>query len=157
MTLLPRTIGTLVVFAFSNISTAAVLCKTTDDTLKVRDICKKHEIRLDPAMLGLQGPPGPRGLQGIQGPPGAPRAMSAIIRSVTVSVQNGEVAQIRKVDCLPGEIAVGGAQIWNVAPSTDLPLHVGTTWSWGVLTTDITNADIFTPLTIYAVCLSLQP
>ena len=49
---------------------ALVLCKTSDDTLKVRDVCKKGEKRLDPVALGLQGPPGPIGPKGPSGPSG---------------------------------------------------------------------------------------
>jgi hypothetical protein len=50
---------------------AAVLCKTRDGTLKVRDACKRKETRLDPAVLGLLTP-GPKGDAGPQGDPGAP-------------------------------------------------------------------------------------
>jgi collagen triple helix repeat protein len=36
----------------------------------VREECKKNETQVDPAAVGLQGPPGPKGDPGPQGPPG---------------------------------------------------------------------------------------
>lgn len=54
----------------TNASTA-ILCKTSDDTLKVRDTCKANETRVDPVTLGLQGPPGPTGPSGPQGMAGS--------------------------------------------------------------------------------------
>jgi|SRR3954465_5512164 len=149
--------------AGASISTAAVLCKTSDDTLKVRDTaCKNREIRIDPASLGLQGPPGPRGFRGPQGPAGPLPRMNAVIRSSQIFVQNGEGSQIRRVDCLPGEVAIGGGHIWNILalPTGDLPLSDGVTSSWGVLTSNLENippATLSYLLTIYAVCVSLVP
>jgi hypothetical protein len=34
---------------------AVVLCAKRNGTLKIRDACRAHEMRLDPAALGLQG------------------------------------------------------------------------------------------------------
>src|SRR5262245_53387147 len=53
-------------------ATALVLCRAPDDSLKVRDSCKRRERRVDPAALGLQGPPGPTGPGGLIGPVGPP-------------------------------------------------------------------------------------
>jgi hypothetical protein len=52
-------------------TSAAVLCKTPSESVKVRDICKPREVQLDPTALGLQGPTGPQGPKGDQGDPGA--------------------------------------------------------------------------------------
>jgi hypothetical protein len=70
---------------------AVVLCakarkdSTFNSSVKIRGVCKASEVPLDPAMLGLQGPPGiagapgpagpiglpgPKGDPGVQGPPG---------------------------------------------------------------------------------------
>lgn len=60
---------------------ALVLCRTSDDTLKVRDACRKGEKLIDPAALRLQGPPGPQGLQGprgFKGPVGADGPRGAV-------------------------------------------------------------------------------
>lgn len=47
-------------------ASATVLCARRSGTLVIRDVCRKTETLVDPAALGLQGPPGP------PGPPGDP-------------------------------------------------------------------------------------
>src|SRR5262249_11842190 len=55
---------------------AVVLCArprgdgTFNTSVKLRESCKAGETTLDPATLGLQGPPGPTGPTGGQGAPG---------------------------------------------------------------------------------------
>ena len=49
---------------------AAVLCQKKNGTLAARGECKKNETQVDPAALGLQGPPGPKGDKGTPGAPG---------------------------------------------------------------------------------------
>ena len=49
---------------------AAVLCQKKNGALFARDECKQKETQVDPATLGLQGPPGPKGDKGDPGPPG---------------------------------------------------------------------------------------
>src|SRR4051794_5571165 len=102
----------------ASIATSAVLCKAADDALKIRDTaCRNREVRIDPASLGLQGPPGPqgpRGFRGLQGPPGPLPRLKAVIRTAIHLVPTGEGPQVRGVDCLPGEIAVGGGHVWNL-------------------------------------------
>jgi hypothetical protein len=51
-------------------ASALVLCKTSDDTLKVRATCKASETLVDPVAAGLRGPAGPIGPQGPAGPAG---------------------------------------------------------------------------------------
>jgi hypothetical protein len=145
----------------TKIATSAILCKTTDSTLKLRDtVCQKKEIRIDPASLGLQGPQGPpgpqgaRGVQGIQGSPGPLPKMTAVIRSASTVFTIGG---LYRVDCLPGEIAVGGGIGPNWAPSHDMPLFNGEIWSWGIdAPSSLPSAPPFT-LAIHVVCVSLQP
>src|SRR5713226_3086614 len=54
-----------VVFGLSVLSEAAVLCArarsdgTFSTSLKIREACRPSETQLNPAALGLQGPPGP--------------------------------------------------------------------------------------------------
>lgn len=57
---------------------AAVLCArrradgTFNSAVTIRETCTSKESALDPAALGLQGPPGPQGPEGPQGPAGPP-------------------------------------------------------------------------------------
>jgi hypothetical protein len=46
---------------------AEVLCQSKRGALSVRTACKKKETLVDPAALGLQGPPGPPGPAGTAG------------------------------------------------------------------------------------------
>ena len=52
----------------------AVLCtgRTGTGTLRVRELCHPRETQVDPADLGLQGPPGDPGDPGEPGPQGDP-------------------------------------------------------------------------------------
>ena len=164
-------VGALVVLALGivKIANGAILCKTNDGTLKVRDTaCQKHEVRIDPTSLGLQGPPGPqgpRGPQGIQGAPGSPGGvpkLNAVIRSVTLNVQPEQGVQTLKVDCLPGEVAMGGSYVWaNVIPPPTLhPAFDGIIWSWAVLVPNLSQPlpdFTFAPITVYTVCVSTEP
>src|ERR1700688_1711198 len=185
-----KALGALMALALGgvNVATGAILCKAGDGTLKVRDTkCQKHETLVDPVALGLQGPPGVRGPTGRAAPkrnqgakgdkgdkgdqgakgdkghtghPGSPRALKAVIRTTTIDPAPNEGAQVRPLNCGPGEIAVGGSYIWKILPSGDLPQFDGTTWSWGVFTPNIDpppDGSPIYPITIYVVCLSLQP
>jgi collagen triple helix repeat protein len=49
---------------------AAVLCQKNSGVLAVREECKNKETQVDPAAVGLQGPPGPPGPKGDKGDPG---------------------------------------------------------------------------------------
>jgi len=102
-----------------NIATSAILCKTSDGTLKVRDIkCQKREVLINPASLGLQGPSGPQGvpgsqgLQGLQGPPGIPglpgptQKLHVEIRTNTFPFDYNQGVQTFKASCLPGEVII---------------------------------------------------
>jgi len=57
-------------------SWAVVLCAKTrkdgtfNSTVRIRETCRKKETQLDPAALGLQGPPGQDGAPGENGAPG---------------------------------------------------------------------------------------
>ncbi|HZP43038.1 MAG TPA: collagen-like protein, partial [Candidatus Binatia bacterium] len=52
---------------------AALLCEKKSGAIFVRPSgCKKKETAIDPAALGLQGPPGAKGDVGAPGTPGAP-------------------------------------------------------------------------------------
>jgi hypothetical protein len=186
-----QAVGALMVLVLGGVNdaTGAILCKASDGTLKVRDArCQRHETLVDPVALGLQGPPGvpgprgpagPKGNQGEKGDkgamgdqgakgdkgdkgdPGSPRALNAVIRTTTITPAPNEGAQVRPLNCDPGEIAVGGSYIWDVLPSGDLPQLNGTTWSWGVFTPNLDppppDGAPIQPITIYVVCLSLQP
>ena len=75
--------GVLLV-GISSQASAAVLCapKSGEGTVRVREACKKNEVQLDPATLGLQGPPGPPGPKGDKGNPGeqGPAGPGAVVR-----------------------------------------------------------------------------
>lgn len=64
---------------------AAVLCArphadgTFNTSVKIREACRPSEAQLDPAALGLQGPPGPLGPAGAEGPTG-PAGPAATLR-----------------------------------------------------------------------------
>jgi len=64
---------------------ADVLCKKKSAVLTVRAACKGKETRVDPAALGLVGPPGPKGDSG-------PGALWALVGSDgTVIAQSGGI------------------------------------------------------------------
>ena len=72
-------LATLSIFLFTTNADAWVLCakkdKRTDSyregtTVKLRNICRKSEVVVDPAEIGLQGPKGDTGDQGPAGPKG---------------------------------------------------------------------------------------
>ncbi len=65
-----RWIGMVACVATAASASAAVLCKARNATVKVRDLCKLTEMRLDPTALGLQGPVGLQGVKGDRGDPG---------------------------------------------------------------------------------------
>ena len=60
----------LVIAAAPASADALVLCAARDGSVKARGACKPHETRIDPAAIGVQGPPGPRRPQGERGPSG---------------------------------------------------------------------------------------
>lgn len=171
-----RAIAIFVAFSLflANIASALVLCKASDGSLKLRDIkCQKREVLINPALLGLLGPPGPQGPQGdkgdpgpqgpqgVQGVPGPLPKVNAVIRSVTLSVQPEQGVQTVKVDCLPGESALGGSYVWEdvLIGSTLHPVFDGTVWSWEVVIPNLArpNPDhTFAPLIVYAICVTLQ-
>ncbi|MDC0292656.1 collagen-like protein [Candidatus Binatia bacterium] len=72
-------LAVLSIFFFTTTADAWVLCakkdKRTDSyregtTVKLRNLCRKSEVVVDPTEIGLQGPEGPQGIQGPQGDPG---------------------------------------------------------------------------------------
>ena len=60
----------LIVTAMPAMVEAAVLCANPSGSIFVRTACKSGETALDPATLGLVGPPGPAGPRGEAGPAG---------------------------------------------------------------------------------------
>lgn len=83
-------VASLLALGYVEVATATSLCSATDGTLKVRDVCQKSEVRIEPASLGLQGtpgaqgatgPPGPRGPMGVPGPPSTTPLLTGIIQN----------------------------------------------------------------------------
>jgi hypothetical protein len=172
-----RILGAFVLLALGWMDAAqgAILCKAKDGTLKVRDTanCPRHETRIDPASLGLQGPPGPPGPQGPQGPqgaqgvPGPTAKLHAEIRTSTFPLNYNQGAQTFKASCLPGEliIGVGGTSsvgLFDTTKTASLYDFDGSVWSLTEYWPNIPfpNVDPLPPLgpvEIDLVCLSLQP
>lgn len=155
---------------------ATILCKAKDGTLKARDTanCPKHETRVDPVALGLQGPPGPRGLRGPQGPqgaqglPGPIAKLHAEIRKSTFPIDYTQVGgHTFKASCLPGEVALGVSGTFSVGLLDTTRLAAvydfdGSVWSVTEYWPDIPTPNIYPhppldPVEIDLVCLSLQP
>lgn len=74
---------TVVVTTMSSTAFALVVCSSVNratgqpregGSLRLRTTCKSTEVQVDPATVGLQGPPGPQGPTGEQGSPGVPGA-----------------------------------------------------------------------------------
>lgn len=76
-------LAVLMVGAWSRVD-AAVLCtpKSGQGSVSVRTECKKNEVQLDPAALGLQGPVGAQGQKGDKGDAGlqGPAGPGAVVR-----------------------------------------------------------------------------
>lgn len=160
-------VGAFVLLALSEINAAngTILCKANDGTLKVRDtVCQKHEVRIDPASLGLQGPTGPQGPRGLQGPQGIPGPLPKFhieIRSETFPLGFDQGDQTFKVSCLPGEIIAGMFGTLNSDARYDFD---GNVWSWAGIWFNIPTPHLppgipiptLSPIEINLVCLSLQ-
>lgn len=81
---------------------ASVLCQKKNGALLVREACKTGQTQVDPATLGLQGPPGPKGNQGIPGPQGPPGpkgdkgnpGQPGVSRGIVVKDANGKFVGI---------------------------------------------------------------
>jgi hypothetical protein len=82
---------TALVLLIATAADAAVLCAkprkdgTFSTSVKIREGCKTAEVQLDPAALGLQGPPGPQGPQGIQGESGVCECTTTTTTSTTTT------------------------------------------------------------------------
>lgn len=167
----------LLALGWTGAAGGAILCKTNDGTVKVRDaVCLKHETRLDPASLGLQGPPGPQGPRGRQGAPGPQGAqgipgpiggkLQAVIRTKTFPINYDQGRQTLQASCLPGEIIIGAAAfsvgasgVNGIGSSYDFD---GTVWSFSEIWPNIPGPnvepiDFPDPAEIDLVCFSLQP
>ena len=162
----------LLAFGWIDAAQATILCKTKDGTLKARDTanCPKHETRVDPAALGLQGPPGPQGppgLQGIQGLPGPLAALHTEVRTSTFPILYNQPAQTLKASCLPGEVIIGafGTDSVGLRKTTSTGSHydfAGNVWSfledWPTVPLPNTYpAPSLEPVDIDLICLSVQP
>jgi hypothetical protein len=174
-----RIVGAVLLLACCQVVAArgAILCKTKDGTVKLRDtVCLKHETRVDPVSLGLQGPPGPRGAQGpqgtqgIQGPPGPAGRFHVEIRSNTFPVGFDQGPRTYKAGCLPGEVIVGvfgthtsDGLIWATYRTDSRYEFDGSVWSYAEDWPNVPLPGIGVPppppdpLEINLVCLSLQP
>ena len=100
---------TWAVFAVAVQAHAAILCSGQNGLLRVRDVCKPRETRVDPVGLGLQGPPGPPGPTGAQGDKGVPGppGPGAVVRDANGAFV-GTVDDIYPV-FVPGNIYFRGA------------------------------------------------
>lgn len=146
----------------------AILCKIKDGTVKVRDtVCFKHETQIDPAALGLQGPPGPpgprgaqgpQGTQGVQGIPGPIAKLHAELRANTFPVDFSQGIQTFKASCLPGEVIIGASSSgpFSAASASSNYEFDGSAWSFVETWPNVTAAAPQT-VEIDLVCLSLQP
>jgi hypothetical protein len=100
--------------------------------------------------MGPQGIPGP---QGPAGPPGTGGALTAKVRSKTVSVPVGAAEASAVSACASGEFATGGGlrmfdTTWSVTGS--YPFFDGTKWVWAasVALPDGASGSFI----VYAVC-----
>jgi hypothetical protein len=154
----------------------AILCKAKDGTVKVRDTanCPRHESRIDPASLGLQGPAGPpgpkgpQGPQGIQGIPGPAAKLHPVLRTTLFPIDYDQGEQRLKASCLLGEIIIGTSGAYTLGTSgraSDGGSRYdfnGNVWSFSELWPDIPGPNV-EPLgppdspEIDLVCLSLLP
>lgn len=155
----------------------AILCKTNDGTVKLRAaVCLKHETQLDPASLGLQGPPGPQGPvgrqgapgpQGIPGLPGPVPKLQVEIRTSTFPITYNTGPQTFKASCMPGEIIIGVAgtasiEFFGLGRTAVHYNFDGSVWSLSEDWPDVPPLDIdplppLDPIEIDLACLSLQP
>src|SRR5438094_2219857 len=88
---------------------ADVLCIRRSGAVVVRTpACRRKEVRMDVAALGLQGPPGSKGDAGATGPAGPTQTLS-VVRS-TNSIQFGAGGGLQEVDatCPAGYFLTGG-------------------------------------------------
>lgn len=166
----------LLALGWTGAARGAILCKTSDGTVKVRDAaCLKHETRLDPSSLGLQGPPGPPGPvgrpgapgpQGIPGVPGPVPKAQAEIRAKTFPINYDAGDQTLKASCLPGEIIIGAAAysvgVSGVTGTGSRYDFDGTVWSFLETWPNIPGPNVEPinypdPAEIDLICFSLQP
>ena len=87
-----------VVLLFSGPSWADVLCQKKNGILTARSTCKKKESQVDPATLGLVGPPGAKGDKGDKGDTGSagPGAQWVFAnKDGTILAQSGGIAVTR--------------------------------------------------------------
>jgi hypothetical protein len=71
---------------------ASVLCQKKNGALFARDECKRNEVQVDPASVGLQGPPGPKGDKGDPGVSGGMVVKDANEETV------GDVVEVGNLD-----------------------------------------------------------
>jgi hypothetical protein len=169
----------LLALGWMNVARGAILCEAKDGTLMVRDtVCFKHETRIDPASLGLQGPPGPRGprgaqgsqgAQGVQGIPGPIAKLHAEVRVSTFEIDFDQGPQTLKASCLPGEVIVGVSDTSGIilsgtgtTPTNPQYSFDGNVWSFMETWPNVSTGLIDPPTQgvqaeIDLVCLSLQP
>lgn len=172
-----RIVGAFLLLALGCLDVARgdILCQAKDGTLKVRDkVCFQHETRIDPAALGLQGPPGlpglrgargPQGAQGAQGIPGPIAKLHTELRTSSFPIISNAGPYTLKASCLPGEVIVGvnsssSSGSFGTSTSESHYEFDGSVWSFqGTLPDVITSpggihiADVELDL----LCLSLQP
>ncbi len=173
-----RIVGAFVLLALGCLDVARgdILCQAKDGTLKVRDkVCFRHETRIDPVSLGLQGPPGPpgprgargpQGAQGLQGIPGPIAGLHTVLRTNTFPICSNQGPYTFKASCQPGEVIIGvggtpSVGSFGTATSTSQFEFDGSVWSFQGVWPNIVlspggpcpNASIELDL----LCLSLQP
>ena len=167
----------LLALGWTGATRGAILCKTNDGTVKLRDaVCLKHETQLDPASLGLQGPQGPQGRQGApgapgpQGIPGTPGPVPKLqveIRTSTFPITYNQGPKTFKVSCMPGEIIIGAAgtasiEFFGLGKTGAHYDFDGSVWSFSEDWPDVPPLDLdplppLDPVEIDLACLSLQP
>ena len=135
-------LATLSIFLFTTSADAWVLCakkdKRTDSyregtSVKLRNVCRKTEVVVDPAEIGLQGPEGPAGEKGEPGdigpvgpagPSGVDGSFAACtVRSRSLTYPGGEVL------CDEGEVALGWGS--SQPPGRFQPMSDLAGWSFG--------------------------
>lgn len=126
---------TAVVVVTTSDAFALVMCSSVNratgqpregGSLRLRSACKTTEVQIDPATVGLQGPPGAQGPVGEQGPPGA-TGVQGVGGPQGPTGEPGQVGQAGP----PGPSGPSGAACWdtdnNGACSQDEDLdHSGT-------------------------------